>query len=215
MKIKAVCFDMDGTLIRNTNSVKYLSMLNGNLDRLQEIEVLENEGIIPWIEADYLKAKLIEGLELGKVEDEFDDNVELIQNIGHVLTYLKGRQIRSMLATAGPIQVAGILGTKFGFDSFCGSIYEVKDQKYTGRITTHTGDGGKLNSLETFCSNHGIGLNHCVAVGDGESDIPVFEKCGKSIAINYADALEGRASEHITTNDLSDIIDILDKWLMA
>ncbi|MFC1735138.1 HAD family hydrolase [Candidatus Hydrogenedentota bacterium] len=215
MKIKAACFDMDGTLIRNTDSVRYLCTLNDNLKELEEIERRENEKSISWIEADYLKAELISGLELGTVEDGFEDNVELVQNIEQVLTYLKGRRIRSALVTAGPTQVADILGMRFGFDAVYGSIYEVRNQKFTGKIINHMGNAGKLNRLEDFCGNHSIGLNHCVAIGDSESDIDVFEKCGKSIAINYSDALEGRASEYVTTNDLSDIIDILESWLAA
>ncbi|MFC1532039.1 HAD family hydrolase [Thermodesulfobacteriota bacterium] len=215
MKIKAICFDMDGTLIRNTDSVRYLCTLNDNLKELEEIECFENERSISWTEADYLKAELIRGLELGKVEDRFEDNVELIQNIGQVLTYLRGRRIRSVLVTAGPTQVADILGMKFGFDGVYGSIYEVKNQKFTGQITTHMGNAGKLNRLEHFCDNNSIRLNHCVAIGDGESDVDVFGKCGKSIAINFTDTLEGKASEYVTTNDLSDIIDILESWLAA
>lgn len=37
-KIKAVYFDMDGTLITNTNSVEYLCILNGKADEVRDIE---------------------------------------------------------------------------------------------------------------------------------------------------------------------------------
>jgi len=37
------CFDMDGTLIRNTNSVRYLCCLNGKEDEVLEIENREVE----------------------------------------------------------------------------------------------------------------------------------------------------------------------------
>ncbi len=215
MKIEALCFDMDGTLIRNTDSVRYLCTLSNNLKELEQIECLENEKSISWIQADYLKAELIKGLELGKVEDMFEDNIEFIQNIGQVLTYLTKKGIRSALVTAGPIQVAEIVGRKFGFDGVFGSIYEVRNRKFTGEIIIHLGNVGKLSRFEDFCGNHGIGLTHCVAIGDSESDVDVFEKCGRSIAINYSDALKGKASEHITTDNLSDIIDILESWIAA
>ncbi len=213
MKIKAVSFDMDGTLIRNTDSVRYLCMLNNKLKELEGIQGRENDGSISWIEADYLKAKLIKGLELEAIKDNFAKIIQLIQNIDKVLSFLKQRQIGSVLITAGPTQVADILGKKFGFDNVYGSEYEVKNHKFTGKIITHLGDDGKLNCLTDYCIKSGISLEHCVAVGDSESDIAIFGKCGRSIAINYSDALTGKASEYIITDDLFEVTDILESWL--
>ena len=93
MKIKVVCFDMDGTLITNTNSVRYLCMLNNNIKELEKIEYLENNNSISWIEADYRKAELIKGLNLTYVEEKFKDYVELIQNTEKVLIYLREPQL--------------------------------------------------------------------------------------------------------------------------
>ena len=213
MKIKAACFDMDGTLIRNTDSVRYLCMLNNNSEKLERIECLENDKSISWIEADHLKAELIKGLDPGDAVRRFKDNVDLIKNVEHVLTYLRERGVNSVLITAGPIQVANIVGAKFGFDGVYGSLYEVQDQKFTGRITTHLGHGGKLACLEDFCAKNGICFDQCIAIGDGESDIDVFRKCTKSIAVNYSDALKGEASEYMVTDDFLDIIDVLRPWL--
>jgi phosphoserine phosphatase len=213
MNIKAVCFDMDGTLIRNTDSVKYLCTLNNCLEELERIEYRKNEGGNSWIEKDYLKAELIVGLELKDVEDKFADNIELIQNIAQVLAFLRERLIKSVLITAGPIQVANIVGKMFSFDGVYGSTYEVINNKFTGRITTHLGNHGKLKCLEKFCMKNDLILKNCLAIGDSESDIAIFRKCGKSIAINYSDSLDGKASEHIITDDLSDVINVIESWL--
>ncbi|MEE9443354.1 MAG: HAD-IB family phosphatase [candidate division Zixibacteria bacterium] len=213
MKIKTVSFDMDGTLIRNTDSVRYLCMLNNNLKALEKIQSRENDGSISWIEADYFKVKLIKGLALKEVKDNLAKSIRLIQNIDKVLLLLRERRIGSVLITSGPIQVADILGIKFGFDSVYGSEYEVKNRKFTGRIKTHLNKDGKLKCLIDYCTKSGIDLEHCVAVGDSESDIAIFRKCRRSIAINYSNALRGKASEYIITDDLFDIMDILKPWL--
>jgi phosphoserine phosphatase len=203
---------MDGTLIRNTDSVRYLCTLNDNLAALEKVERLESERVISWIEADHLKAKLTKGLRTEMVQDRFDDDVELIQNIEQVLAYLRERGIRSVLITAGPIQVAGILGAKFGFDGIYASLYEVKDREFTGRILGHLGEDGKLNCLKEFCARYRIGLDHCVAIGDSESDIAIFKECGMSIAVNYSDSVKGKASEYIMTDDLVDVVELLESW---
>ena len=213
MNIRAVCFDMDGTLIRNTDSVRYLCGLNDNIGQLEDIERLENEQQITWIEADYRKAELIRGLETDKVEYRFDDNVELINNIGTVLTYLRENLIRAALVTAGPSQVADILKMRYGFDDARASTYEVKNGRFTGKVLTHLGNIGKHNVVEELCRKYGVGPDNWVAIGDSESDIEVFEMCAKSIAINYSNALEGKASKYFTTDDLSDIIDALRNWI--
>jgi phosphoserine phosphatase len=212
MKIEAVCFDMDGTLIRNTDSVRYLCELNGNLERLVEIEDRESKGTINWIEADHLKARLVEGLDFARVESEFGRCIDLIHNIEVVLAYLKARQIRAVLITAGPTQVANVLGTRFSFDAVYGSRYEAADTKFTGRIAHHLGSSGKLSCLRDFCAGNGISVGACVAIGDSESDIDVFMACGRSIALNGTDAAVEAASASIVTNDLADILELLQSW---
>ncbi|MCP4566559.1 MAG: HAD-IB family phosphatase [FCB group bacterium] len=213
MKIDAVSFDMDGTLIRNTDSVRYLCMLNNNLDELERIHRREDDKNISWIEADYLKAKLIKGLDVAEVKNNFVKSIRLIKNIDRVLLHLREQQIESVLITSGPTQIVDILGEKFGFDAVYGSEYEVLNNKFTGRILTHLGSAGKLDCLKEYCTKSGINLKRCVAIGDSESDIAVFKECGKSIAINYSDALRGMASEYIITDDLFDIAGILKSWL--
>jgi phosphoserine phosphatase len=204
---------MDGTLIRNTDSVQYLCALNNNLEPHGKIQRREDNGSLSWIEADYLKVRLINGLDLTEVKKRFMRDVPLIRNIDKVLLYLREKRIKSVLVTSGPVQVADIIGKKFGFDCVYGSQYELNNNRFTGEISTHMDDTGKLSRLIEFCAKHGISPDSCVAIGDSESDISVFEKCWKSIAINYADVLKGKASEYIITDDLSDIIDIFESWL--
>ncbi|MBA1334189.1 MAG: Phosphoserine phosphatase [Firmicutes bacterium] len=162
------CFDMDGTLIRNTNSVRYLCCLNGKEDEALEIE--------------------------------------LISGIDDVIKRLKGDGMKTILITAGPVQVAGIMKEKFGFDEAYGSNYDVSNGNFTGRILEHLGEGGKLRSLVSFCAKNEIDLQRTIAIGDSASDIEVFQKSGKSIAINYTDELIGNASVYLKTNTLTDIL---------
>lgn len=206
-KFRVVCFDMDGTLITNTNSVEYLCILNGKVDEVRDIEIREENDEISWIDADYIKAKLFSGLEIKKVEEEFKNYIKLINNIGEVLTELRNNKILTILVTAGPIQVAKALEMMFNFDKVYGSIYEVENGAFTGRILNHLGDSGKLESLMSFCNENNIALEEVVSVGDSASDIKVFEKSGKSIAINYSNKLIGKADVYMRTSNLFDIIE--------
>jgi phosphoserine phosphatase len=48
-----------------------------------------------------------------------------------------------------------------------------------------------------------------VAVGDGSTDIPVFEACGKSIAINASEAVKKKATYAVDTDNLRDILELI------
>jgi len=203
---KLVCFDMDGTLIRNTNSVKYLCEINNNLEKLLEIEEREEKKEISWIEADYIKVELIKGLNIEKVATYFANNIKFIENIDYVIKYIKEHDMKCILVTAGPIQVAKIVGDMFGFDKVYGSDYEVKDNVFTGEIIEHLGEEAKLKSLQLYCNEENIEISRSIAIGDGDSDIGVFSRCGKSIAINYSDSLLGKADIYLRTEDLKDLL---------
>jgi len=200
---------MDGTLITNTNSVEYLCVLNGKTDEVRDIEERENKDEISWIDADYIKAKLFTGLEVKRVEEEFNSHIELINNIKEVLRELRENDILAILVTAGPIQVAEVLGKIFKFDKIYGSLYETQNGTFTGKILKHLGDSGKLDSLMSFCNENNIALEEVIAIGDSASDIKVFEKSGKSIAINYSSKLIGKADLYINTNNLLDVIEYI------
>ena len=49
----------------------------------------------------------------------------------------------------------------------------------------------------------------CIAVGDGSTDIPVFEYYIKSIAINASENVKEKATYSVDTENLSDILDFI------
>lgn len=200
---------MDGTLIRNTNSVRYLCEINGGLDELLKIEELEEKREISWIEADYIKVKLMKGLNIEKVASCFKDHIRFIKNIDRVIKHIKDQGMKCILVTAGPVQVAKIVGDMFGFDAVYGSNYEVQENIFTGRIIEHLGEGAKLKSLELYCREADIDIRQTIAIGDGESDLGVFSKCGRSIAINYTDSLVGKSDVYLRTDDIGDVLEYM------
>ena len=209
MDTKVVCFDLDDTLIREIHSVMYLSILNNTLEEIIEIEKREANGEFTWIEADYHKAKLAHGLDIEKISTEFNDVLKPINNILNVITTLQKRGFKCILVTAGPKQVAEAACNIWGLDGYYGSDYETVDGKFTGRIINHIGDKGKISCLQEYCNKYEINPNNCIAIGDGASDIPLFEYCGSSIAINYSNVTIGKATHYIKTDDLSDILNLI------
>ncbi|MBA1337040.1 MAG: Phosphoserine phosphatase [Firmicutes bacterium] len=205
-RFKAICFDMDGTLIRNTNSVEFLCRLNNRHQEAKEIEEKEDLGELSWIEADHRKAKLLEGLEVSRIKDNFDKYIKVIHNLDMVLRKLRDTGFKVILVTAGLVQVAEEFSAVHPFDKVYGSNYEVIEGKFTGRIIKHLGDKGKLSSVIDFCEFCKISIDEVISIGDSASDLEVFKHSGKSIAINYSKKLVGKADAYIETENLEEIL---------
>lgn len=206
-KIKLVCFDLDHTLIYEIHSVMYPCILNGKYKEVLEVEKQEEDGVYDWIEADYHRAALIEGLHIEALKKHFDSIIKPIKNIKQTIDTLHEKGIMCILITAGPVQVAKVAAERWGIDFYYGSLYEVENDLFTGKIIEHTGDKGKLVHLMEHCKRSGYKSEDCLAVGDGGTDIPIFEYCGSSLAINYADSMIGKAKYFIKTDDLLDILE--------
>jgi len=207
--VKLVCFDLDDTLIYGIHSVMLLCILNNKLEQLLEIEKREQLQDIDWITADYYKAELIAELNVSKIQDEYSKIVKPINNIHTVIDSLHKKNIQCIVITAGPVQVAQVIKENYNLDGFYGSEYEAINGVFSGKILNHLGDTGKVSCLQEYCKKNNILPDECVAVGDGFSDIPLFEYCKKSIALNSSQFVKEKATHFIDTRDLSDILDII------
>lgn len=208
-KIKIVCFDLDDTLIREVHSVMMPCILNGKEKEHSLIQEQEETGVLDYISADYLRAKLLSGLEESKIAQSFLEIVKPLKNISSVVEALHKQNIKSIVITVGPKQVAKVVCNIWGFDDYYGSDYEVINGVFTGKILNYVGADQKITCLQDFCKSNNIKPEECIAVGDGSTDIPIFEYCGKSIAINSSPCIQKRAMYVIETDDLADILEYI------
>ncbi len=205
-KIKLVCFDLDDTLIREIHSVMLPCILNGKEKEHSFIQEQEEKGLINYISADYLRAELLIGLEERKIAKSFLEIAKPLKNIKTVVEILHEQNIKCIVVTVGPKQVAKVVCDIWGFDNYYGSDYEVVEGIFTGKILNYIGADQKIECLQDFCKNNSIKPDECIAVGDGSTDIPIFQYCGKSIAINSSPKVQQSAMYAVDTDDLADIL---------
>ena len=206
---KLVCFDLDDTLIRGIHSVMLLCILNGKEKEHMHIQLQEESGMLDYITADHLRAKLLVGLDESIIPKQLLNIVKPLKKIAQTVASLHSSGIKSIVITVGPKQVAKAVCDTWGFDGYYGSDYEVTDGFFSGIITRHMGDTGKVACLKDYCSYAGISSSECVAVGDGSTDIPLFEYCSKSIALNASPLVAKNAAVSISTDNLSDILPLV------
>ncbi|GAU78496.1 HAD family phosphatase [Fusibacter sp. 3D3] len=208
-KIKLVCFDLDDTLIRETHSVMIPCIINNKEMEHNLIQQKEISGTLDYITADFLRAELLCGLEETKIKEGFLQLAKPLQNISETISQLHQNNIKCIVVTVGPIQVAKVVSALWGFDSYYGSEYEVLDGMFTGKITKYVNSEQKIECLKDYCSKTHIDPSECISVGDGATDIPVFKFCGKSIALNASEKVKKEATYWIDTSDLLEILKVI------
>lgn len=205
-KSKLVCFDLDDTLIREIHSVMLPCILNGKEKEHSFIQEQEEKGAIDYISADYLRAELLSGLKECKIAQSFLEIAKPLKNIKSVIDALHKQNIKCIVITVGPRQVAKVVRDIWEFDGYYGSDYEVVEGVFTGKILNYIAAEQKISCLQDFCKNNSIKPEECIAVGDGSTDIPMFKYCGKSIAINSSLKVRENAMYAVDTDDLADIL---------
>jgi phosphoserine phosphatase len=184
-------------------------ILNGKEAEHAVIQAKEEAGEIDYIAADYLRAKLLAGLPEDRLEESFLGIVKPLKSIKAVVDTLHSKNIQCIVITVGPIQVARIVAKIWGFDACYGSDYETVDGVFTGEIISYIYAESKIECLLDFCEKNAILPEECIAVGDGSTDIPLFDYCGKSIALNASPKVKKQATVSVVTDDLADIVEYI------
>lgn len=94
-----------------------------------------------------------------------------------------GQQV--WLVTATPVQLAQILAQRFGFTGALGTVAEVKDGKFTGKLVGDILHGpGKRHAVAALATIENLDLSRCTAYSDSANDVPMLSMVGTAVAIN-------------------------------
>lgn len=211
---KVISFDMDGTLLRNTNSMELVCGLNGRLDVTEKVFYqIKEEKSIDWINGDFQMAEAMNGASYLELDAWFETHTRVISGLEELLCNLKKQNMAAILITSGPRQVAECFKRRYAFDEVYGSDYEVADGQFTGKITKHLmHDGGKYGCVLSFCKKHALNPEQVIVIGDSYSDIELFQKCRNSISLNAEKSLLPYAKDSIKTENIMDLWPLISKY---
>nr|WP_277606023.1 HAD-IB family hydrolase [Glycomyces sp. L485] len=101
------------------------------------------------------------------------------------------------LVTASPIELAGVIASRLGLTGALGTIAEVADGCYTGRLVGDLMHGpAKADGIAELAGERGLDLGQCTAYSDSANDLPMLRKVGKAIAVNPDTRLARQARHH-------------------
>ena len=101
------------------------------------------------------------------------------------------------LVTATPIEVATVISTRLGLTGALGTVGEIHEGSYTGRLVGEILHGpAKAVAVRLVAEREGLDLSRCWAYSDSHNDIPLLSLVGHPVAINPDAKLRRHARDH-------------------
>lgn len=89
------------------------------------------------------------------------------------------------LVTATPVQLAQIIAKRLGLTGALGTVAEVEDGVFTGRLVGDILHGpGKKHAVAALAASADLDLSRCAAYSDSVNDVPMLSMVGTAVAIN-------------------------------
>ncbi|WP_101385123.1 MULTISPECIES: HAD family hydrolase [Kitasatospora] len=104
---------------------------------------------------------------------------------------------RVWLVTAAPLEVARIIARRLGMTGALGTVSEVVDGKYTGRLVGEMLHGpAKAEAVLALARREQLDLGRCAAYSDSANDIPMLSQVGHPFVVNPDGRLRKYARAH-------------------
>lgn len=101
---------------------------------------------------------------------------------------------RVWLVTATPVELAALVARRLGLTGALGTVPEVRDGVYTGRLIGEILHGPvKAEAVRALAEREGLDLARCTAYSDSINDLPMLSLVGKAVAVNPDSALRAEA----------------------
>ena len=101
---------------------------------------------------------------------------------------------RVWLVTATPVELASIIARRLGLTGALGTVSEVVDGTYTGRLVGEPLHGpAKAAAVLALADREGLDLDRCAAYSDSINDLPMLSAVGRAVAVNPDSALRMEA----------------------
>ncbi|MGE5830452.1 MAG: HAD family hydrolase [Micromonosporaceae bacterium] len=103
---------------------------------------------------------------------------------------------RVWLVTAAPVELGDVIARRLGLTGAIGTVAEVADGVYTGRLIGDLMHGpAKADAITALAGTEGLDLGRCAAYSDSVNDLPMLAAVGHPVAVNPDSALRRAARE--------------------
>ncbi|MHA1651268.1 MAG: HAD family hydrolase [Candidatus Helarchaeota archaeon] len=214
MNYKLVCFDLDGCLTERDDSWSFIHRELGVWEQAKKHRKLFFEGKIDYQQWADLDVGLWKGTPITKL-NKVIKQIKVRPHLETVIQELKKRKVLVIIISSGLSFFADRIKEEFGFDFAIANTPIIGENgKLTGECDVKVKYDDKHEVLDFILNDilvaHNIKPKECIAVGDGENDIPLFKKVGYSIAFNPLNENVANSADVVVKNGgLLDVLSII------
>jgi phosphoserine phosphatase len=203
-----IVFDLDGTLIEQ-EIIEELAKAAGAYEEVRQITALAMNGKMEFHEALKARVRLLKGLPVSRLE-EIRCSISILPSVVDLVHQLKEIGFIVGIVTGGFDFVADYVGKMVGADYVFSNKLVTFGGTLTGEVTGEMiGPEAKLKAIKKIAEERGIGLNSCVAVGDGANDLFMIENVGLGVGFRPKLIVKEKASAVINTDDLKVLLALI------
>ena len=199
-KTKLAVFDIDGTIFRSSLVIELSHALVDSgvfpksarkeiareylawLDRKGSYEAYINKVVKIYIKhiagKRYTKVKRIAKAVINFQKDR------VYRYTRDLIKRLKKQNYFLVAISGSPKYIVSEYARAIGFNLFFGTELEIKNGKFTGKISSLDSAYNKAKIVKDLAKKYHADLKQSIAVGDTESDVPMLSLVGKPIAFN-------------------------------
>ncbi len=217
--LRAAFFDVDGTLKLEPDPYLYLHERQGLGPISRTYPQMYARGEIDsdeWMRRD---AALLRGIHRDLLAAWLRD-VPYVTGAAETIRALRARGVATIAVSSGLRLHAELVRADLGLDEIWANELQFEDDVCSGEIAISVHDLGKAEVVRTVMARRGLRAEECLAVGDGESDVRMFECCRLGVAVNpFNERVPSAAGLVLEASDLTSLVPAVERlypgWLQA
>ncbi|RLE63042.1 MAG: hypothetical protein DRJ38_08505 [Thermoprotei archaeon] len=213
MSIKAVALDVDGVITEISSVWRYIHERLGTLEAAKINAEKYRRGEIDYVEWARLDVALWKNVDMKTIKN-IVDSIPIRRGSSEFFKFLKHCRLTIIALSAGLDVVTDRLKRMFEIDYALANKLIVKDGIITGEVEVYVGYYDKGEILKKICNKIGIKTENCIAIGDSEVDIPMFEEANIGIAFNPKDWKTAEKADIVVySSDLRSLIPVVEMFI--